>query len=55
MYSGDEYAEVAAAESRMLDELTSEVTPDGQQWRSWEKTFGDATRLEVGFWDMGLE
>lgn len=55
MYSGNEYAEVAAAESRMLDELTSEVTPDGQQWRSWEKTFAYATRLEVGFWDMGLE
>jgi thiaminase/transcriptional activator TenA len=55
MYAGEEYREVAEAEAAMLDELTADVNPQSATWSRWEKTFTDATRLEIGFWDMGLE
>lgn len=57
-YAGEGYQSVVGASLEQLDRVAAtrlggEVTQSGR-WRSLSKTFGAATRLEVGFWDMGL-
>lgn len=57
-YAGSEYQEVAAASRDQLDRVAAEriggdVTASGR-WPSLQKTFTAATRLEIGFWDMGM-
>ena len=53
MYAGAEYQEVAAAAVAQLDRLAqSRLTP--QREAALIKTFAQATRLEAGFWQMGL-
>ena len=53
MYAGREYQEVAEAAVAQLDSLGSRrLTPDREAVLA--KTFAQATRLEAGFWEMGL-
>ena len=53
MYAGEEYQNVAKEEVHHLDELaSSRVGPT--RFESLVKTFRQATSLEVGFWEMGL-
>ncbi len=57
-YSGEEYQSVVAAALEQLDRVATQrigddVTGSGR-WKSLSGIFGTATRLEVGFWSMGL-
>ncbi len=57
-YAGDGYQSVVTAALEQLDRVASarigeDIVRSGR-WKSLSKTFGAATRLEVGFWDMGL-
>ena len=58
-YSGQEYQEVARAAVRQLDRVAARRLGPGAQadgrWASLCEIFQTATRLEIGFWDMGLE
>jgi thiaminase/transcriptional activator TenA len=54
MYAGDEYQEVAAAEIAMLDRLMASRGGPGR-FDSLAETFARATRLEIDFWQMGLD
>ncbi len=58
VYGGGEYQEVAAAAQAQLERVArARLGPDptaSPRWPGLTATFGSATRLEVGFWDMGL-
>ena len=58
MYGGGEYREVVDGALVQLDRVAaqrigSDIEASGR-WPSLRATFRTATRLEVGFWDMGL-
>jgi thiaminase (transcriptional activator TenA) len=54
MYASDEYQSVAQAEIEQLDDLMTRRGGDGR-FTALTKTFNQATRLEIAFWQMGLE
>ena len=54
MYASDDYQEVAAQALAQLDRLLSRRAGEGR-WPELVKTFDQATRLEVAFWDMGMK
>jgi thiaminase/transcriptional activator TenA len=58
LYQGDEYRAVARSEREQLDALAFKETGSremgDQRFKQLAKTFGEATRLEIAFWDMGL-
>lgn len=54
MYAGDEYQDVAAGEVALLDRLMARRGGAGR-FDSLQQTFRTATRLEAGFWQMGLD
>ena len=54
MYAGDEYQEVAASEKAFLDDLLARRGGPGRM-AALSDTFTKATRLEVDFWQMGLD
>lgn len=53
MYSGDEYLEAAQAAADYLDRLAEGITD--ARFDALARTFRDATRLEIAFWQMGLD
>jgi thiaminase/transcriptional activator TenA len=59
MYAGEEYQAVARAALDQLDRVAAaRLGPDPEaapRWPALTRTFRAATRLEAGFWDMGLE
>lgn len=58
-YAGEGYQEVARAAVAQLDRVARRrigADPEASgRWPSLAQTFTAATRLEVGFWDMGLK
>ncbi len=58
MYAGAEYREVARGAARQLDRIAAaRLGADvaaSPRWPGLARTFQTATRLEIGFWDMGL-
>jgi thiaminase/transcriptional activator TenA len=54
MYAGDDYQEVAQSEKHFLDDLMARRGGPGRM-ASLSQTFASATRLEVDFWQMGLD
>jgi thiaminase/transcriptional activator TenA len=54
MYAGDEYRSVAAAEVAQLDRLYAARGGEAR-FTGLVRTFSAATRLEAGFWQMGLD
>lgn len=54
MYSGDDYRQVADGAIAQLDRLWQERGTD-TRWKSLQETFRQATVLEAGFWQMGLD
>lgn len=52
MYEGDEFQEAMQAEIRWLDERLADVSP--ARFEQLTRIFRDATRLEIDFWEMGL-
>ncbi|WP_282606292.1 thiaminase II [Pelagibius sp. Alg239-R121] len=57
-YAGDGYQSVVEASLQQLDQVATVRAGDdirqSGRWKSLSKTFGAATRLEVGFWNMGM-
>ena len=54
MYSGDEYQEVARSHAETLDRLWQERAGQARL-RQLTRNFDQASRLEVDFWQMGLD
>jgi thiaminase/transcriptional activator TenA len=54
MYAGEDYQAVARAEAAQLDRLFATRGGPGRE-ESLAQTFVVATRLEAGFWQMGLD
>ncbi|MZR13753.1 thiaminase II [Maritimibacter sp. DP07] len=58
MYGGQEYQDVCRSVGELLDGAVARrlgASPtESPRWESLCKGFTTATRLEVGFWDMGL-
>jgi len=58
MYAGAEYQEVAQGAIAQLDRVAARrlgAEPTASpRWAKLAKTFHSATRLEIGFWEMGL-
>ena len=58
VYGGAEYQEVAQGAVDQLDRVARQRIGDDPEasgrWQSLCTTFRSATRLEIGFWDMGL-
>ncbi|MDX1599617.1 MAG: TenA family protein, partial [Marinobacter sp.] len=52
MYESDEFQDAMQAEIRWLDERLADVSP--ARFEQLTRIFRDATRLEIDFWDMGL-
>ena len=52
MYESDEFQDAMQAEIRWLDERLADVSPN--RFEQLTRIFRDATRLEIDFWDMGL-
>ena len=57
-YAGDEYQGVVRSAIEQLDRVAERrvgaLTPESPRWDSLATTFRAATRLEAGFWEMGL-
>ncbi|MEO0945859.1 MAG: thiaminase II [Pseudomonadota bacterium] len=57
-YSGDEYQSLCADVGKLIDAAVSRRLGDAPnaapRWDGLQQRFNTATRLEVGFWDMGL-
>ncbi len=53
MYADREMQQLAAAVAARMQRLAEQRMGEGR-YASLVRTFTDATRLEVGFWDMGL-
>jgi len=54
MYAGDEYQEVAQGAIHQIEDLAKTRFTEAR-FESLSRTFREATRLEVGFWQMGLD
>lgn len=54
MYAGEEYQNVAKAHGAALDRLW-QSRAGGQRLSALSRTFAQATRLEIDFWQMGLD
>ncbi len=54
MYAGDKYQDVARDHAETLDRLWQERA-GGDRVHQLAATFAQATQLEVGFWQMGLD
>ena len=53
MYAGEDYQAVAQDEIAFLDRLAGDFLPE-TRLRALAATFETATRLEIDFWEMGL-
>ncbi|WP_252106744.1 MULTISPECIES: thiaminase II [unclassified Halomonas] len=53
MYEGEEFQAAMRAELEWLNARLAEVTP--ARFEALSKIFRDATRLEIDFWQMGLD
>lgn len=53
MYAGAEYQAACAEETAYLDRLAGDLS--ARRFGEIARTFADATRLEVDFWQMGLD
>jgi len=54
MYASDDYQALAKAEIEQLDTLMTTRGSEGR-FTALSKTFNQATRLEIAFWQMGLD
>ena len=53
MYEGEEFQQAARSEQEWLDTQLAQVSP--QRFSRLATIFRDATRLEIDFWQMGLD
>ena len=55
MYAGEEYQGVARAHGAVHWTGSGSHVPVESAWTPWQRNFEQATRLEVDFWQMGLD
>lgn len=53
MYESEAFQDAAKAEAKWINERLADVTKD--RFAELATIFGDATRLEIDFWQMGLD
>lgn len=54
MYAGDDYQQAVTAAMAQLDRLADQRAAPNR-WPKLHQLFEQATRLEIGFWQMGLD
>ncbi|PVZ69013.1 thiaminase II [Pelagibaculum spongiae] len=54
IYAGEDYQKVAQQQADFLDQLISEVSIDSQRFNQLADAFKTATRMEIAFWQQGL-
>ena len=55
LYSGEDFQQSAAQGIERLDELLAEVNLHSQRGRNLVEVFRTATRMEIAFWQQGLD
>lgn len=55
LYSGDEFQSGADLSAQQLDELLAEITLDSERGQRLCEIFKTATRMEIAFWQQGLD
>jgi len=55
LYSGDEFQQGVAQGTAHIDELLAEIDIDSQRGRNLIHVFKTATRMEIAFWQQGLD
>ena len=55
LYSGDEFQQGVAQGTAHLDELLAEIDANSQRGRNLIHVFRTATRMEIAFWQQGLD
>lgn len=55
LYSGDEFQQGVARGTAHLDDLLAEIDVDSQRGRNVIEVFRTATRMEIAFWQQGLD
>lgn len=55
MYSGEEFQQAAQAHLDYLNGLLAELPADSPRWQRLNNIFATATRMEVAFWQQGLD
>lgn len=55
MYAGEEYQQAAYATTAFFDELIAEIPLDSRRGQQLQKHFTTATRMEIAFWQQGLD
>ncbi len=55
MYAGEEYQQAAYATTAFFDELIEEIPVGSRRGRQLQKHFTTATRMEIAFWQQGLD
>ncbi|MBL1415462.1 MAG: thiaminase II [Moritella sp.] len=55
LYSGDEFQQGVAQCTAHLDELLAEIDVNSQRGRNLIHVFRTATRMEIAFWQQGLD
>lgn len=54
MYAGEEYQEAAIAITAFFDDLIKDIPADSARAKELQNYFTTATRMEIGFWQQGL-
>lgn len=54
LYAGEEFQQLDQTVKEQMDRLAGERATEARM-PSLQRTFDQATRLEIGFWDMGLQ
>lgn len=55
MYAGEEYQQAAYATVEFFDELLAEIPSDSARAKQLQAHFTTATRMEIAFWQQGLD
>ncbi len=55
LYSGDEFQQGVAQGTAHIDELLAEIDVNSQRGRNLIHVFRTATRMEIAFWQQGLD
>ena len=54
MYASEDYQKAAHAEAAQIDRLYQAEAAGAPRFAELANTFAQATRLEIAFWNMGL-
>ncbi|NQZ30809.1 MAG: thiaminase II [Oceanospirillaceae bacterium] len=55
MYAGDEYQQAAKATTDFFDELIADIDINSARGQRLQQHFSTATRMEIAFWQQGLD